>query len=188
MVATLDRLQDKFILDVQGGSLTLEQPFLNQENNIEFKYCRELDGKIRRIWANTSSKRLVIPTLNKKLITCRLSDSSTQFWNEISVFHNEIYQILKGYSERLEQKAEWVTGYVKDERIQMFIPETMVNYGRYSTKFENGFTYYMNKHLNTKFTYEELQKKMIEVYKTQKVNGEKETLRLSVASIVLKLQ
>lgn len=180
MVQTLEK-NELVLTMLNNQTLHLKYPFLNEENNVEFRLVQEFPTA-NRVWVEVKEKALVIVN-GKKKIKCLLNNIDSSFWIQLNDFVQKSFRILKEFSDRMESGTEYVYAYVVDGKCQLFLPSTMIDYTDVTSKFIPGFVYHLNKSTGRKFNYEEWQEAFQGLYATKVFKG-KDSLKIKVSTLI----
>lgn len=157
-----------------GTLMELAKPIFNDDKELEFQAVSQNLAKYEKVTYNFKEKALKLYYTKKKVKRCilvRLINLYPQITVQLDALYSQFYEIMHGYMERLETGKEKIYVYVVDGKCSLFMPTTQLEYLGYSTKFNDGFTYYVNNYIKQNLTYNQVQQLLVNAYDNKRMIG-----------------
>lgn len=173
----------------KGTTLTFQQPYLDEQMNICFRYSPSIK-KAHKIWVHEKKREIVLEGSNGIKATVFISSKNPYFLEDCITFKQLVLQELKKYSSRLKSGEENIFMYPKKDSEDpfFFTTETIAEMGYLATKFNTGFLFFLEKLINEKHEgyhawQQALRNKSEGVYK---IPADVEYISVSLKDLILK--
>lgn len=144
--------KQEFVFETnKGTTLTFQQPYLDEEMNICFRYSSSLQ-KAQKIWVHEKKREIVLEGSSGRKVTVFINSKNPYFLDDCITFKQLVLQELKKYSSRLKSGKENIFMYPKKDSEDpfFFTTETIAEMGYLAAKFNTGFLYFLEKLTNEK--------------------------------------
>ncbi|MFY0516577.1 hypothetical protein ACOMCU_01915 [Lysinibacillus sp. UGB7] len=157
-----------------GAMMELAKPIFNDDKQLEFLATSQNLAGYEKVVYDFKEKALKLYYTKKKVKRCisvKLINFYPQLKDQLDALYSQFYEIMQGYMERLKTGKEKIYVYVVDGKCSLFMPTTQLDYLGHSTKFNDGFTYYVNSYIRQNLTYDQVQQLLVKAYDNKRMMG-----------------
>lgn len=145
---TLQIKQSFTLTGVDGQEGRFNSPFINDNKELEFKYCSFFEGKVT---LDTERKGLLLES-GKRKVLLMLKGKNEDVYNEMLIVRNLILMDLRELTKRFKEGSETLIAFPYENEQYPFLitTQSILDNGLYSTKYGKSVLYFLNEEFKKK--------------------------------------